>query len=784
MSVARDRVLGTSVKRRQDVRLVQGLGSYTADVIRPRTLHMAILRSREAHARLIRIDARRALALAGVVAVITGRDLGDLRPLPVLREGPNLKCREHAVLATDKVRYVGEAIAAVLAEDRYVAEDALDLIDVEYEVLPAVVDLEHAIRPGAPLIHETWGDNVANALVHTPPEAGEAFAAADVVVTRRFRVGRLTALPLEGRAVMAEYDRHTERLTLWDTQQAPHLLRTHLAETLGLPESAIRVIARDIGGGFGQKIHFYPEEVLAAVLAIRLRRPVTWIETRRESFFASVHARDQLIDLTIGAKRDGRLVAMKARILADVGAHLHTKGSGPVGVTADSLTGAYDIPSYSVEAYSVVTNKVPFGSYRGFGAPQAYMTLETTLDALAATLGIDPAALRLRNLLTPSQLPGRTPLGTLLDSGDYPEALRRALKLSAYDDWRREQQKRLAEPDAKLIGIGVSVPLQLGGLGSCVDMREKLGITNGGYEAAVVRMEPTGRVTVASGLTEIGQGLNTALAQICAEELGLDVELVDVIMGDTDVTPYSAYGTAANRGVLVGGVATLHASRQLRRKIVELAAHRLEAGADDIEIVDGSARVRGVPVSAIRLAVLARDLYMGQHVPQGWEPSLEARFVYDQEEQSHSYAAYVAVVEIDRETWGVRPLEVFVVHDCGTPINPRQIEGQIIGGGIAGLGEALCEHIRYDDTGQPLVTTLMDYALLTAQSAVPFTIQHMITPSLFNPNGAKAAGDGGVVGVPAAVVAAIADAVRPLNISIEQCPITPEMLAEAARRTM
>ncbi len=771
-----------SVRRPQDVRLLTGRGTYIADIHRPHMAHMAVLRSRHAHAWIVRLDASAAEKMPGVLAVVTGAEIADkVGPLPVLREGPHLKSRDYPVLPTDKVIYVGQPLAAVVAESRYLAEDALEAIAVDYEPLPVVMDVMAAMQPEAPLIHETWGDNIANALIHRPDGVEETLRGSDVVLTRTFRIGRCTALPLEGRGVVAEYDEPSGRLTLWYASQAPHLFRTYLAAMIGFPETRIHVITKDVGGGFGLKIHYYPEEVLAVLLTLRLKRPVRWIEDRLESFLGSVHAREQVIELTVGGRRDGRITAIKAKIVGDVGAHLHTKGSGPIGVTAESLVGCYDVAAYAVEAYSVVTNKVPFGSYRGFGAPQAYIALEGMLDLLAHALGLDPAELRLRNLLRPERLPHRTPLGSLLDSGDYPACLRRLLTLGKYQKLREEQVRRHRQ-GGKLLGVGMAVPLQMGGYGSCQEMRERLGIINGGYEAAHVRVEPTGRVTLASGLVEIGQGINTALAQLCAQELGVDIEAVDVVMGDTELTPYSAYGTAANRGAVVGGVATLQAARLVREKVLALAAHRLEAHVNDLEMSQGAVRVKGVPDRRIPLAVLARDAYMGQHLPPGMEPGLEARYLYDQEHGSWSYAAYLAVVEVDPETWTVVPREIFVVHDCGTPINPRLIEGQIRGGAVQGLGEALYEQLVYDENGQLLSGTLMDYLLPTVHEVMPIAIEHMVTPSPFSANGAKGAGDGGVVGVPAALICAVADAVRPLGIEVTQCPITPDVLSALADR--
>jgi carbon-monoxide dehydrogenase large subunit len=775
VTAPKHRVIGQHVLRRQDPALLTGRGMYVADVQRPGTLHMAVLRSRYAHARIVRVDASACAKAPGVVLTLTARDLaGVAKPLPVLRQGTRLKGRDYPVLPDDKAIYVGQPLAAVVATSRARAEDALEAMVVECEPLPVVATIEEALRPGAPLIHEAWGDNIANGLSHETGDVAAALAEAAVVLTREFRIGRVTALPLEGRGVVAEYDRGTERLTVWYSSQAPHLFRTVLAGVLGFPEGRIHVISREVGGGFGLKLHYHAEEVLAAVATLRLGRPVKWIEDRLESFVGSTHAREQIIELTVGAAADGRITAVRAKIHGDIGAHVHTKGTGPLGATADAMTAGYGVPNYAVEMLGVVTNKPSLGAYRGFGAPQAMIAIEGMLDLVAAELGMDPADLRLRNLLRPEQLPYRNPLGSLFDSGDYPETLRRALELSGYRRWREEQRGRRAS-GGRPLGIGIAFPVEIGGQGPCKRLRE-LQVMQGGYETADVRIDASGRVTVASGIMEIGQGVNTALAQICAEELGVDVADVDVVLGDTERTPYSNYGTGASRGTVTAGIAVLEATRQVKAKLRKLAAHLLEANPDDIEIEAGQARVRGAPFRALALGAVAEEAYRGQVLPAGMEPGLEARFIYDPPEYTYTPAAHVAVVEVDPETWTVAVREYFIVHDCGTVINPRQVEGQLHGGVVGGLGEALLEELVYDDQGQLLTGSLMDYLLPTVHETVPIVIEHMHTPSPFSANGAKGAAEGGIIGAPAAIVCAVADALRPMGIEVRQCPLSPQVL--------
>lgn len=780
MSNARRPVVGTNAPRKQDPRLLTGRGLFVADVKRPGLLHMAVLRSPHAHARIVRLDASTARQAPGVALVLMAEDIaGRARPLPVLRQGRRLRAKPYPVLPADRAIYVGQPLAAVVAESRAAAEDAVERIAVDWEILVPVVTMEDALRPGAPVIHPEFGDNIANKLVHETGDVERGLREAEVVVTRDFRIGRLSALPLETRGVVAEYDRATEALTIWYSSQAPHLFRTVLANTIDFPEHRIHVITREVGGGFGMKLHYFPEEVLAALATLWLGRPVKWIEDRLESFVGSTHAREQTIELTVGARRDGRITAVRAKITGDVGAHLHTKGASPIGNTADVMVGGYDIPNYAVDMTAVFTNKMPFGAYRGFGAPQAFIAMEGMVDLVAAGIDMDPADVRMRNLLRPEQFPHRTPLGAEYDSGNYPETLRCALELADYKRLRDEQRR--ARAAGRLLGIGISFPIEIGGQGPCKEMRDRLGILQGGYESATVRVDTTGRVIVASGIMDTGQGVSTALAQICAEELGVDYDDVEVVLGDTERTPYSAYGNAASRGTALAGVATLQAARLVRQKIQQIAADRLEASPEDIEIAGRTVLVRGAPARAIPLATIAHDAYLAQRLPGGLDPYLEATFVYDPPKYVFSCAAHIAVVEVDPETWTVTPKAYYVFHDCGTVVNPRQVEGQVMGGVVAGLGEAFFEELVYDPAGQLLTQTLMDYLLPTLNETMPMTLGHMVTPSPVHPTGVKGAAEGGLIGSPAAFIGAVADALRPRGIEVRRCPVTPRLLFELTR---
>jgi carbon-monoxide dehydrogenase large subunit len=771
--------IGQPLRRPEDPQLLAGKATYLADITRPGMLHAAFLRSPHAHARIVRIDTSAARALPGVHAVLTGQDLPeDLGPQPVFIHFQDERPTPTWALARDRVRYVGEPVAVVAADSPAVAEDARERITVEWAPLPAVADLEAALAPGAPRLYDGWPDNVAATYATAMGDAAGALREAEVVLRERFAIQRNFGCPLETRGVLAEWDGHRGELTLWSTTQILHQTRDFLAGVLGLPLHRIRVLAPRLGGGFGAKFHFYPEEVAVALLARATRRPVRWIEDRHESFVSTVHAREQVIDVTLGARRDGTIVALDADILGDLGAHLHTVSMGPVWCTSVMLTGAYVIPNASVRVKGVVTNKTPLGSYRGWGQQQANFVIERLVDRLAVTLGRDPADLRRQNFIPPERFPHQT-LAYLFDSGRYAECLDRGLETLGYAAWRQRQAE--ARAAGRHLGIGFAFHVDAGALGPSRILNQS-GSAQGGYDIARVRMEPGGEVTVYTGLCEMGQGVGAALAQVAADGLGVRPEAVTVVTGDTQVCPYTGYGTGGSRGGTTGGAAVMKATERLRQKILHIAGHMLEAAPGDLVLADGKVAVEGAPWRAVSLARIGRAAYQrATDLPEDAEPGLEAIAAWDPPNFTFAYGVNLAVVEVDAATGEVRFLDYVMAHDSGTLLNPLIVAGQVQGGVAQGIGQALYEHLPYDAAGQPGARTFMDYALATAVEVPPIRLAHTETPAPHIPGGMKGVGEGGIMGPPAAVVNAVEDALRPLGVKFTTLPVTPDRILAALR---
>jgi carbon-monoxide dehydrogenase large subunit len=766
-------LVGRPLRRQEDPRQLQGKGAYVSDLALPGLLHLAVLRSPHAHARLVDTDLALVGKSPGVVAVLTAADLDGVGPLPVLTHPPGQRQTEFPVLPADRVVYAGQPVAAVVAESRYAAQDALDLMRVTYEPLPAVTDVIQATAPGAPRLYEAWPDNVAVAREIGPGIPDGLFASAPLVVEATFTMPRQTAAPLEGRATCAAYDAAAGVLTVWASSQAPHQYRTVLAGALGLDEERIRVIVPDVGGGFGVKLHYYPEELLACVAAMRLGRPVRWVEDRSEHFVATVHAREQTTRARAAFDARGTLLGLDVHVRGDVGAHLHTKGAGPIFLGGVVLPGQYAVRHLRARLEGVVTNKVPAGAYRAFGMQQAAFVIERLMDVAAARLGLDPAEIRRRNYPPPGAFPFRNAAGMVYDSGDYRPTLERALEVADYTGLRAMQARERAR--GRLIGVGLAGYVEVTGMGPS-RLMAAMGNRQGGYETAVVRLDPSGGATVFTGIIEIGQGIRTSLAQVAAETLTLPHDRVRVVLGDTDVCPYSCYGTADSRGSVVGGAAVREATRLLRGKIARLAAHMLEASPDDVELADGACRVRGVPARAVTLAEVAREAQRGQNLPPGMDPGLDARFTYQPENWTHPYGVHVVAVEVSRELGTVDLLGYWVAHDCGTLLNPLLVDGQLAGGVAQGIGGALLERLVYDETGQPLCRTFMEYALPTAAAIPPLVIAHLETPSPHTPGGMKGMAEGGTIAAPAAVASAVADALAGGGVdpaAIDFYPLTP-----------
>ncbi|MDR7512302.1 MAG: xanthine dehydrogenase family protein molybdopterin-binding subunit, partial [Armatimonadota bacterium] len=720
-----------------------------------------------------RLDASRAAAAPGVALVLTHADLPPAlrEPLPRLIPHPALvHHKTQYALAPGQVRHVGEPVAFVVAESRYQAEDALDLIDVAYEPLPAVTDLEDAVRPGAPLVHDDMGTNVCAEYTQRVGDPDAAFAAAPHVFRERLRMDRGAASPIETRGVVALWDAQTRELVVYDSTQAPIRIRNYLAALLGLPQNHVRVIAPDVGGGFGPKIMMcYPEELLVPHAAMRLGRPVKWIEDRRENFVSMNQEREQIHDAEIAVDADGRILAVRTRFLYDSGAYIPYGIIVPI-VASTQLVGPYRIPNYECTFKAVFTNKVIVSPYRGAGRPHGCFVMERLMDRVARELGLDRAEVRRRNLIQPHEFPYDTGLifqdnaPLIYDSGNYPALFARALELIDYEGWPAAQAA--ARREGRALGLGLALYVEGTGIGP--------------YEGCRVTVEPSGKVYAATSVGTQGQGHFTSFAQIVADALGVDVADVTVTTGDSGAFGWGT-GTFASRAAVVAGNAVALAARAVREKAMLVAARLLEARPEDIELAGGRAFVRGAPARSVALgevAVAANPLR--GTIPAEWEgPGLEASRYFAPPRGTFAAGCHAAVVEVDRETGALRVLRYVVVHDCGPIINPLILTGQIEGGVAQGIGNAFYEQIVYDPDGQVLTQTFMDYLLPTASEVPPVEIAHIETPSPLNPLGVKGAGEAGVIPVPATIASAIDDA---LGTRITQMPLSHQRLLELARR--
>jgi carbon-monoxide dehydrogenase large subunit len=773
------------MRRREDPELLSGKGRYIGDLTRPGMLHATFLRSPLPHARIVSIDAEQARSMPGVHAVLTADDLpAGLGAQPCTHLFQGQRETPFYALTGDRVRYAGEPVALVVAESQYLAEDARDAIVVEWDALPSVGDVEAAVADDAPLLYDDWPDNVVAVFEQEMGDVDRAFEEADVVVTERLRIQRHFACSLETRGVLAEWDPMLDELTLWTSSQILHIARDLLSDVLGTPEHRIRVRVPRMGGGFGAKFHFYPEEVAVALAARGTARPVRWVEDRLESFLATVHAREQVIEATMAATEDGRITAVKADILGDLGAALHTVGYGPIWLTSVMITNVYEVPNARVRARAVATNKTPLGSYRGWGQPQANFIVERLVDSMARALDMDVNELRRRNFVPPDHFPYKS-LHHVFDSGRYADCLDRALGMLAERKWPERIEAMRAE--GRHVGIGVSFYVENSALGPSRILNAG-GVEQGGYDISRVRVEPGGEVTLYTGLCEMGQGVKNALAQVLADELGVHPDQITVVDGDSHICPYTGYGTGASRGASVGGASVMKAAGIVREKVARIAAHMLEADPSDLEMEDGDIFVRGSRDRVVTMAEIGRAAYIRAiDLPEEEEPGLEAVAVFDPPQMAWPYGTNIAIVEVDVGTGKVEFLDYLYVHDIGTVINPMLVDGQIHGGVAQGIGTALYEELQYDPDGQPLFATFMEYVLPTAAEVPRIAIEHQVTPSPLIPGGMKGVGEAGVIGAPAAVVSAIEDALRAYGVKISATPVTPAtllaLLDEAATRS-
>jgi carbon-monoxide dehydrogenase large subunit len=766
--------VGAPVRRVEDARLLRGQATYIEDLELPRQLYVAFVRSDLPHARLLSVDLDAALATDGVVDAVTSACL-DTRAIHATVTHPALRPCGQASLAMGTVRYVGDPIAAIVAESRAVANDGVAAVMVDYDPLPIVADAEAAVEPNAPLLHAALGDNLAGSFSIKVGDPDAAFAQADRVVSGRFYVQRYTGVPLEARGVAAVWDAGREHLTLYSSTQWPHTLREALGKLLDLPEQSIRVVAPDVGGGFGVKQDVYPEEVVLAQLAMRLSRPVKWVETRREHLLTAVHAREQWHDMQLAVRNDGTILAMRADVLSDQGAYTRSLGILCPSLTMAGLPGPYRFHNYDCRVRVALTNKAPAAAYRGAGQPEAVFATERIVDRLAQELGLDPAEVRRKNFIRSDEFPwdvgteSAQDIRVVYDSGDYVGGLDRALELSGYADWRRQQTaERGRGAHGRLLGIGLAAYVMLTGLGP--------------HESSMVRVDPSGKVALVTGASPHGQGTATALAQIVADTLGVAPTDVSVSHGDTDAIAFGV-GTYASRNAVVAGNAAFVAARQVKEKALALAGQLLEAAPADLEFVHGAVQVRGVPDRRVSLGQLASAAAPGQPLPDGFTPGLEATHYFLAPRATFASGLHVAVVEIDPETWEVHVLDYAVVSDAGPLINPLIVEGQIVGGVAQGVGGALYEELAYDADGNCIAATLQDYCMPSAAQIPPVRIAHLHTRSPLNPLGVKGLGEGGAMAPPPAIANAVEDALGHLGVRIDATPITPTRLAALVRAT-
>ena len=787
-----NKYVGQRLKRTEDPRLIKGLAHYVDDIRLPDTLHVVFVRSVYAHARIAGIDVTEAVKAAGVVAVYTGKDIANVGPVPCAAALPDLKVPDYRVLATDKALFVGHPIAAVVAKDRYAARDAADLISVDYEEMPAVVDVETSAK-GGPVIHEKFGNNIAYTLTSGEGDIDAALKSADRIVTQRMVHQRLAPIAMEGRGVLARYFPGEEELTVWSSTQIPHLLRTQLALMIGIPENKLRVITPEVGGGFGSKLNVYAEEALLGWISIQLGKPVKWIETRRENVQSTIHGRAQVGTVEVGCKNDGTLTGLRYNVVADLGAYHQLLTPAIPTLTGLMLSGAYRIPAIQMNVTGVFTNKMSTDAYRGAGRPEATYVVERAMDIVAAELKMDPVEVRRKNFPAASDFPFHTATGLDYDSGNYQAALDKALDLSGYQKLREHQAKARAE--GKLIGIGMSSYVEICALGPSQAMPA------GGWESATVRIEPTGKVTVMTGASPHGQGQETSFAQIAADELGVDLHDVTVIHGDTGVVQYGI-GTFGSRATAVGGTAMLIAIQKLKEKAAKIAAHILQCdasglafeagryymqaaaaattGVSEPDIAIGEAPAGALPEpdterrSTLTIQEIALIAHIAKELPPDTEPGLSATYFFEPKNFTFPFGTHICVVEIDKDTGETKFLRYIAVDDCGKVINPLLVDGQLHGGIVQSIGQALYEEVVYDDQGQLITGELMDYALPKASQIPWFELDRTETPSPVNPLGVKGVGEAGTIGATPAIVNAIVDALSPYGVKHLDMPVRPE----------
>jgi aerobic carbon-monoxide dehydrogenase large subunit len=776
------RYVGASIKRREDPRFIQGQGKYVANIAMPNMAHLAVKRSPYAHARIKSIDTSKAAALPGVIAVFTGQDLidGGVGKLPCGWVVPGCKVPTRWPLMVDKVRHVGDGVACVVAENRYIAEDAVNLIGVDYESLPAALDARKTTEPGAPQIHDDIPNNTSYTWALGNKEAMEkGFAEADHVVELDLINQRLIPTAMEPRAAVAQWNAPSEEMTVWTTSQNPHPIRLLLsAFTLGIPENRLRVISPDVGGGFGSKIFHYPEEIIVPWVARKINRPVKWVATRSESSVTDSQGRDHVTVAKLALKKDGTIIGIHVKTWADQGAYLSTFAPLiPTALYITLLSGLYKVEGIYGEMWGTLTNTVPVDAYRGAGRPEASYLLERIVDVAAHELNMDPLELRRKNLIPKEDFPYQTPVAFLYDSGDYHRLFDKAVEMADYKKMRSEQEK--ARKAGRVVGVGIVGCIEASGPAPSA-VAGSLGSAVGFWESGVLRVHPSGKVSAFTGSHTHGQGHETTFAQVVADELGIAMDDVEIVHGDTASVPFGM-GTYGSRSAAVGGSALVHAARKVRAKAIKIAAHQLEAAEEDMvfDRATGNIHVKGSPDKAKAFGEVAFAAYTAHNLPEGLEPGLEETAFYDPANFTFPNSAHIAQVEIDPDTGHVTIQRYISVDDVGNVINPMVVDGQVVGGVVQGVGQALWEHGIYDENGQLLTGTLMDYAVPKANAFPMIETGRIETPSPHNPLGVKGAGEMGTIAATPVIANAVLDALVPYGVRHLDMPLTAEKIWRA-----
>lgn len=761
---------GQSIKRFEDHRLLTGQSSFVDDMTRPGMLHALIIRSPHGHARIRSIDSAAATALPGVAAVITAEDVPDIAQLPTREssDADEMHPPRHPALAVGKACYAGQPVAIVLADDIYTAQDAVELVNIDYEILPAVVDPAEALAGNAPVIHEDFGTNIVLRTVNAGGDLEEAFSNADCTIRQQFDVQRLAPAPMEGRGLLVEYDAEADHLTVWDSTQHPHEIREHIARLMNRPLDSIRLVCPDVGGGYGEKGCFFPEEIAIPHLAMKLGRPIKWVESRQENMLC-FHGRGHSIDLEAAAKSDGTILGIRVNVTADLGAFFFMSTPTVPILTSHRLTGPYRTPAMSVEVIGVATNKPVTGAYRGAGGPEAAFCMERAVDLIAQELGLDPADVRRRNFIAPDEFPYETPTGIVYDSGEYAAVFERSLEMSGYDEWR-ERSRQQAEASGGLIGVGIATVVK--GSGAKVTFLE---------EHARCIIGPDGDVEVHTGISPHGQGTETTFAQVVADELGIAPGDVRVRHSDSDILPAGG-GTSASRGVIAGGTIVYNVAQEAREKLIAVASHMLDCPPENIDLADGRATDRNNPSRSVPFAQVAAAAHNEELLPPGEDPGIDFTGTNTLTRSPYAFGSHVAVVEVSRENGAIKILQYTGVHDSGKVLNPMLYDGQIHGAIAQGIGQALWEGMVYDSTGQPLSGSLMDYVMPKSIDLPDFDLDSTFeTPSPITALGIKGIGELPTLAAPVAIANAVMDALSSAGVKHIDTPLTPEKVWQALR---